>query len=84
MTAMENAAETVALNGMTKGRVVIVTITGLVARSWLLLCDSPIFPSKEEFGDYRMPGPKLGSVGTGPAEPVSASGWHTNARRGVW
>ena len=49
---MENAAENVALNGMIKGRVVTVTITGLVARTWLFLCDSPLFPSKEEFGDY--------------------------------
>ena len=40
------------LNGMTKGRVVMVTITGLVPRTWLFLCDSPLFPSKEEFGDY--------------------------------
>ena len=49
---VECIAENVALNRMTKGRVVMVTITGLVARSWLFLCDSPLFPSKEEFGDY--------------------------------
>ena len=33
---------------------VIVTITGLVACSRPFLCDSPLFPSKEEFGDCRM------------------------------
>ena len=33
--------------------VVMVTITGLVACSWPFSCDSPLFPSKEDFGDYR-------------------------------
>ena len=49
---VECIAENVALNRMTMGRVVMVTINGLVARSWLFLCAPPVFPSKEEFGHY--------------------------------
>ena len=49
----ECLAENVALHRPTKGRAVMVTITGQVARSWLCLCASPVFPSKEEFGRKR-------------------------------
>ena len=46
----ECIAENVALHRPTKGRAVM-TITGQVARSWLCLCASLVFPSREELGE---------------------------------